>query len=565
MKRFRPLCVVIASLAALAVALLSAAAALADPLDSRLGYDTPLCQSRTSTCIDPAFNPPTGYVGHDEPSVLFKSRVPGSGNDVTYTITLPKDPQQQPNESGVGGTTWNFELRSTYWFGMTMCDTESAPVPHSGKPCTPDSDKNDLEGTNPRKKDYIGYHPGNAYMELQFYEPGWVPQFEGFGCGATQYCAAMTIDSFSSNQNTGVDNNAACNNYILGGVEPVNWAYVTRSGRSQAPANPVALGTFDDPNFAGLNPDPNQDLMMNPGDTIRMHMYDTPAGFRVDMFDLSTGQHGSMTASIANGFGHILYQPNSSTCNVAPYAFHPEYSTGFPRGNTWSAHTYNVAGSDEIGHFENCGGTPDANGNCTVPVPGDPTLDQDDIFCDPAADSALVHIDGCTFDDEDFDGQSYRNDWPGSNPNPFVDRALHTTPMAFTSATTNNGRTDYSTIAFEADLPRIEADDSQFNPPFCDRTTGANCVNPPAGAQFYPLYTTGRQNGVCVWQQGGTHIPGTTNTFGGSSTTEYGPLLLTAYPTSNNGQPAIEHLYDNFNSGDLRNPCSASKFGGGQH
>ena len=61
-----------------------------------------------------------------------------------------------------------------------------------------------------------------------------------------------------------------------------------------------------------------------------------------------------MTASVANGFGHILYTPSSSTCQEAPYAFHPEYSTANPRGNTWSAHTYNVAMSDEIGHFENC-------------------------------------------------------------------------------------------------------------------------------------------------------------------------------------------------------------------
>ena len=143
-------------------------------------------------------------------------------------------------------------------------------------------------------------------------------------------------------------------------------------------------------------------------------------------------------------------------------------------------------------------------------------------------------------------------DWPGTNPNPFVDRQLHPTPIEFTSATTNDGRTNYSTIAFEADLPRIEASDSQFNPPFCDRTTGANCVNPPAGAQFYPLYTTGFHDGGCVWQQGGDFIPGTINRFGGSSTTEYGPLLLTAYPEPG---PTIVHLYDNFNSGDMRNPC----------
>ena len=109
---------------------------------------------------------------------------------------------------------------------------------------------------------------------------------------------------------------------------------------------------------------------MNPGDRILIHMHDTPAGFRIDLSDLTTGQSGSMTASIANGFGHILYTPNSTTCHEAPYAFHPEYSTANPRGNTWSAHTYNVAMSDEIGHFENCLAI-DANFNCTSPgAPG---------------------------------------------------------------------------------------------------------------------------------------------------------------------------------------------------
>ena len=97
--------------------------------------------------------------------------------------------------------TWNFQLRPTFWFGLTLCDTESAP--EYTKTCTPDSDANDLVGTDPSTPDYIGKHPGNAYMELQFYGPGYVPQFEGFGCTATQYCAAMTIDSLTQDQNTG--------------------------------------------------------------------------------------------------------------------------------------------------------------------------------------------------------------------------------------------------------------------------------------------------------------------------------------------------------------------------
>ena len=55
-------------------------------------------------------------------------------------------------------------------------------------------------------------------------------------------------------------------------------------------------------------------------------------------------------------------------------------------------------------------------------------------------------------------------------------------------------------------------------------------MNPPNGAQFYPFYSTRIANGTCTWQEGGPYIPGTINDFGGSSTSEYGPLLKTVYP-----------------------------------
>jgi hypothetical protein len=349
-KQFRV--VMLATMAIVAYAALVSAAAAAGPSNpprgktNYQGYQEALCTSHASLCADAYDNPEGEYTGHDEPSVEFKSHTPGSGNDITYLMTLPTDPTLQPTPSGVG-STWNFQLRPTFWFGLTLCDTESAP--EFTKTCEADSDKNDLVGTNPRAANYIGKHPGNAYMELQFYGPGYVEQFEGFGCTAHQYCAAMTIDSRTLDQNTGTENTDACNHYILGGPEPINWAYITTSGQSQAPANPLFTGTFTAPDFSAVNPDTTKDLMMNPGDRILIHMHDTPAGFRIDLNDLTTRQSGSMTASIANGFGHILYTPTSATCQAAPYAFHPEYSTGAPRGNTWSAHTYNVAMSDEIG------------------------------------------------------------------------------------------------------------------------------------------------------------------------------------------------------------------------
>jgi hypothetical protein len=516
---------------------------------ARYSLENPLCQSYNSLCVDTSNTPSGGYVGHDEPSLEFKSGQAGSGNDITYTMTLPKDPKKQPNASGSGGATWNFQLRPTFWFGLTLCDTQSAPeFTHK---CKPGTDANNLVGTNPKAPDYIGKHPGNAYMELQFYGPGYVPQFEGFGCTKTQYCAAMTIDSYNLNQNTGVSNTAACNNYVLGGPEPINWAYVTKSGKSQAPANPLFTGTLTNPNLTAVTPDLNKDLLMSPGDVVRIHMHDTSAGLRIDLSDLTTGKQGSMTASVANGFGHVLYTPKSKTCQSKPYAFHPEYSTANPRGNTWSAHTYNVAMSDEIGHFENCLAI-NAQGDCSTPGSQDPTVDADDSGCVPGTDSTLVHINGCFSPDSDYDGQSYRNDWPGTNPNVALDQKLHPSPVLFTSPL-SRGR-NYPTIAFETDLPRIEASDSQANPPFCDRTTGANCVNPPPGAQFYPFFSTTSRSGVCTWQEGGKYLPGTTNSFGGSSTAEFGPLLKSVFPVA--GFTTVK-LFDNFNSGNMPNPCRA--------
>jgi hypothetical protein len=523
------------------------------------GGDDPLCSSHASLCADVYDNQGGEYVGHDEPSLEFKSGEPGSGNDMTYRIRLPKDPQQQPRADG-SGATWNFELRPTFWFGLTLCDSESAP--EFTKTCTPDSDRNDLVGTNPRRADYIGKHPGNAFMELQFYGPGYVPQFEGFGCTARQYCAAMTIDSLGLDQNNGVANTAACDDFVLGGEEPINWAYITKSGVSQGPADPLFTGTFENPNFTAVNPDLNKDLLMNPGDWVTIHLHDTPAGLRVDMFDETTHGSGSMTASVANGFAHVLFTPDASTCKSAPYAFHPEYSTGNPRGNTWSAHTYNVAYSDEIGHFEHCNAL-DANFNCAVAGSDDKTLDADDVFCVPGEDSLLVHINGCFASDDDFDGPSYQNDWPGTNRNSNVDQRLHPEPLLFSSPTTTRGHA-YPTIAFEADLPAIESS--------CNRVTGVGCVNPPPGSEFYPFFSTRMvgggdgptdfttqkargDNGSCTWQEGGEFIPGTVNDFGGSAATEFGTLLLTTFPVA--GFTTVQR-FDNFNSGDLSNPCAVS-------
>jgi hypothetical protein len=216
----------------------------------------------------------------------------------------------------------------------------------------------------------------------------------------------------------------------------------------------------------------------------------------------------------------------------------------------WAAHTYHVAFSDEIGHFEYCSSVPVETGPCA-----DPGSDADDDYCFSAAFSLLVPIGGCAATDNNFDGTPYQTVWPGTNPNHGQDRRFHPTSVLFTSPVFNGSR-NYNRVAFEADLPRIEAADFGG---ICNRSTGENCVNPPPGANFYPIYTTGSadgdqhgDHGSCVWQLGGTHIPGTTNTFGGNSTAEYGPLLLSNYP--NVGfHPRFR--YNNFRRVLSSNPC----------
>jgi hypothetical protein len=56
----------------------------------------------------------------------------------------------------------------------------------------------------------------------------------------------------------------------------------------------------------------------------------------------------------------------------------------------------------------------------------------------------------------------------------------------------------------------------------------------------------------CAWQLGGAGIPGTTRTFGGTSTAEYGPLLSLDYPSS---PTTFSTRYNDFRQILGNNPC----------
>jgi hypothetical protein len=498
------------------------------------------------------------YVGHDEPSLVFYSNTPGSGNHMTYSMQLPRDPS--PANPNTPGKSYEFELDGSIWLGMALCATQSYPEQVST--CTPDSDSNIVDpAVSPD-------HPGTAFLELQFYPPGWVPwptwqvAVGAGGCDPTKWCVAMNIFSLAENPVTGTTLNSTCANTV--GLEYVNFAFVTKNGRTEAPANPVQSTT------ATFTPDPKNDLFMNSGDNLNVSLRDTPNGLQAVINDKTSGQVGSMTASAANGFGQVQYDPTGTSCVNLPYNYHPMYSTSSEQTRViWAAHTYNTSFTPEIGHFENCNGpnpipaTPfglDASGNPVTCPAGDtegfgsnasPT-DADDDFCFPGTEALRIHVNGCTDTNVGFDSFDYQTVWPDGS------RGLHPTPFLVSSPLTGPGdRVNYSRVAFEADLPRIEGT--------CNRSTGAGCTLIPTTdkgtpAAFYPFFSAflngdragpsdGGNGGGCVWTFG-NHVPGGTD-FGRNA--QYGSLLTSTYLAFGGGGATVNEI-NNFRQ-IMLNPC----------
>lgn len=490
------------------------------------------------------------YVGHDEPSVLFYSNTPGSGNHMQYNVTLPTEP------SGAFSDTKGYSAEDSpaFWFGMAMCATQS--FPESSSTCTPDSDSNIVNPDNTK------HAPGAAFMELQFYPPGFASQFAGFSCDSTKWCVAMTIDSLAQNPFTGQVLNSTCTAEIGGSIEYVNFAYLTMSGKPIGPPNPLQF------QFIGSG-DPHSSpdtFYMNQGDNVTVSLSDTANGLQAIVHDNSNPDPatntGLMTASAANGFGQIKFQPSGHSCQEIPYTFHPMYSTSTPQTRVlWAAHDYNIAMDAETGHFDFCSSIDPNTASCngTEGIPGDQeAADGDDAACfsdtqninpsyvaPPGQDAAYCE----TSNDPGFDGTSYNNYWPNSTP-------TNSTAFLFSSPTTGaNDTTPYPQVAFEADLPAIES--NAIGGP-CDNVTGAGCTNPPvtdegSPANFYPYFSTVNNGGTCNWGAGST-LPNTTNNFGGNSTTEFGSLLSEPYWVTG-GHGAAENLIENFNSGPIPNPC----------
>ena len=469
------------------------------------------------------------YIGHDEPSVKFLSNAAGSASAMTYVMRLAVDPKATPTVTSPRVSHYA-ELSPAPWFGLALCDPKSYPQ----NACAPASDANSGGFSDP-------HAAGSAFMELQFYAPGFTPFVDGPSCDQTRYCAAVTIDSLECTFAF-----ATCNNHC---IEPVNFAYLQMNGVPAGPPSPqLANATSFMPN--------RQTLEMNQGDLLVVTIRDTPQGLLTRIDDLSSGRSGFMVASAANGFMNT----NIADCSGTPFTFRAEFSTAADQNIVpWTALNANVLMQQELGHFEPCSavsspfpfrsaGFSDPSvfqvcqggfegKNATGEGPCDPTTgvcagattqggapcpsnnfatgancEFSDANCMPAGKRTIVvngvtestrwPIAGCQQNvfqngDLDFDGTSYQFDFPDG-------QAGHPTSFQYVGPFDGTGHT-YPNIRYETDIPASEIT--------CNVGTGAGCTAFPAGANFYPFWSLGHARGalseICVWNFG-NDIPGTT-------------------------------------------------------
>ncbi len=426
------------------------------------------------------------YIGHDEPTMQFYSRRPGSSTDVTWVQTLPRDPRRPPTVRGPRkDITHFFELMPSLWYSMDLCDPESYPL----LPCKPDSDTNSPHGSYPGG--------GSAFLELQFYPPGFPPLADGLSCDDAHWCAALTIDSLECTPGF-----STCNNRC---IEPVNFAFVQTNGVPTGPPSPQR---------ADLNTlTPNQrTLLMNPGDKLRIRIFDNrkAGALETRIRDLSSGRTGFMLASAGNGFMNT----SIANCSGTPWSFRPLYSTARQvNDGGWAVANINVA--YEVGHFTPCTRLQDyapvqvgsfadpawqiCRGpyeNAGPPDGTNPSGERNDGICFKAGDthgqlnSAPDLATGCTGADLDYDGTSYWPDWPDS-----VTPGMFPSPLTMRQPTTVNGKR-YPRMQFLTDNP---ATNNRCSPAHL-----ARCVVPPpqAPGHFYPYWTQARVHGACVWEFG---------------------------------------------------------------
>ena len=271
---------------------------------------------------------------------------------------------------------------------------------------------------------------------------------------------------------------------------------------------------------------------MNPGDRILIHMHDTPAGFQVNLVDLSTRPG--------------RFDDRLDRQRVRPHPVHAELDAPARRRRTPSTRSTRPptragtrgAPTPTTSRCRTRSGTSRtasrSTRSSTAPCPGArtpaaSTRTTATTSASPGPTRRWCMIDGCFSDDDDWDGQSYRADWPGTNPNPFVDRALHPTPVLFTSPVT---------VAGEELLDDRVRDRSPQPRGRRRRTTHRSATRPPArtastrptGPRSTRSSRPGSTTAPASGSRAGTSSPARSTTSVAARTTEYGGVAERGLP-----------------------------------
>ncbi len=439
------------------------------------------------------------YIGHDEPDTTFNSTKPGSGNTVSWSETLPRDPIALPTVKTPGSDVarW-FELSVAPWFSMALCNGNSYPL----LPCTPQSDANApaCNTVTCSPNSYPG--AGSSFLEMQFYPPGDGPFVNSVSCDNRHWCASLHINDLECTFGF-----AQCNTNC---EEPTNFAWVQMDGVPTGPPSPQ-LSTL-----ASVTPN-TQTLLMNPGDRLSIHIADAPApgggnALKVSIADLSTGKSGYMQASAANGFAST----SITNCSGTPFNYEPEYSSA-KRLNIvpWAALQTDISTEYEIGHFVPCTSVSNFVGT-GAGGPGDPVYNRCHGPYEAAADaggpetgdapcfyngdthgtlnSPPNEVAGCLYgifsNDVDFDGSPYWPEWPTGTA------ATSTFPGSFQQSVPSSNGAGYASYFFQTDVALSE--------PTCTSSTPTGCAVPPPNGpgKFYPYWSVATASSVCTIEFG---------------------------------------------------------------
>ena len=242
------------------------------------------------------------YIGHDEPSIRFLSNRPGSGNNVTFTETLPRDPAAMPTVTPSRSRCHPLvraEPRAVV--RDEHLRPELLPADGTARPTAT---------TTRRTARSLAAAP------------------RSWRCSSTRPASPRSATRSAATTPTGARRSTSTRSRPPpprpehGCDEPVNFAFIQRNGVPAGPPSPqLSNGATFTPN--------SQTLMMNPGDVVRTHMWDASIGGGKRAFKIVDQRPDHRAERIHGRLGRQRLHEHSTTftCSGTPFNFQPLFNT----------------------------------------------------------------------------------------------------------------------------------------------------------------------------------------------------------------------------------------------